>query len=135
MTSGFGSLLSRHASVVSWQDIVSFQSSLMFAIQASIFSWMAFIVDLISTWPDLISSLRLSFILSCWHQSFLAWHPFLPAFPISQFLFQLEWLPTLPPFILDQHSPLPGCDPSFLSCVLGQFLFQPVGVPLFVLSP
>jgi hypothetical protein len=48
---------SRHAFVIFWQDIVSFQSSFVFAIEASIFSWKAFTVDFISAWPDLIYSL------------------------------------------------------------------------------
>jgi hypothetical protein len=40
----FGSIFLRLASIVSWQGVVSFRSSLMFAFQATIFSWKAFTV-------------------------------------------------------------------------------------------
>jgi hypothetical protein len=52
MSSRFSSLLSRHTSVVTWQDIVSFQSFFMSSIQA-------LTMDLISAWPDWIPSLNL----------------------------------------------------------------------------
>jgi hypothetical protein len=55
MSAEIGSSHSRRASVVSWRNCLSFRASLMFAIQASMFSSMAPSMDLISVFPSFLA--------------------------------------------------------------------------------